>query len=214
MTGVQTCALPIYDDFRHGKPTNHKAFNEATAILTGDSLLNKAYLMISKELSNNNENIAQKLEALKELANATDRMIIGEYVDTEFEGQKISDDYLEYMHKNKTGALICASVRIGAILANATQNDLEKLTEYGECIGLAFQIKDDILDITGDVKELGKPIGNDIEKNKSTFITKYGLEESINKLNQVIDKAISIIEKYENGEFLKELALYIRDRKK
>ena len=202
------------DDFRHGKPTNHKAFNEATAILTGDSLLNKAYLMISKELSNNNENIAQKLEALKELANATDRMIIGEYVDTEFEGQKISDEYLEYMHKNKTGALICASVRIGAILANATQNDLEKLTEYGECIGLAFQIKDDILDITGDVKELGKPIGNDIEKNKSTFITKYGLEESINKLNQVIDKAISIIEKYENGEFLKELALYIRDRKK
>jgi geranylgeranyl diphosphate synthase type II len=202
------------DDFRHGKPTNHKAFNEATAILAGDSLLNKAYLLLGEELLKNPENLELKLRAFNELSTGVDRMIIGEYVDTEFEGQKVSDDYLEYMHKNKTGALIKASIRIGAILAGADEKNLEKLTEYGECIGLAFQIKDDILDVIGDVEELGKPVGNDIEKRKSTFVTKYGLEESIERLNKVTEDAISIIGEYENGEFLKNLAIYIRDRKK
>lgn len=202
------------DDFRHGKPTNHKAFNEATAILAGDSLLNKAYLLLGEEFVKDPENIELKLKAFNELSNGVDRMIIGEYVDTEFEGQKVSDDYLEYMHKNKTGALIKSSIRIGAILAGAKENDLEKLTEYGENIGLAFQIKDDILDVVGDVEELGKPVGNDVEKRKSTFVTKYGLEGSIERLNKVTENAISIINEYENGEFLKNLAIYIRDRKK
>lgn len=203
------------DDFRHGKPTNHKAFNEATAILAGDSLLNKAYLLLGKELENSSEeDLKLRLRAFNELANGVDRMIIGEYVDTEFEGQKVSDDYLEYMHKNKTGALIKSSIRIGAILAGASENDLEKLSQYGECIGLAFQIKDDILDVIGDVEELGKPVGNDIEKHKSTFVTKYGLEESIERLNKVTEDAVSIIGEYEAGNFLKQLAIYIKDRKK
>lgn len=202
------------DDFRHGKPTNHKAFGEATAILAGDSLLNKAYLTLIEEILKDEEDRELKLKSFNELACGVDRMIIGEYVDTEFEGQKISSDYLEYMHKNKTGSLIKASIRIGAILAGASDEDLESLSKYGENIGLAFQIKDDILDIVGDEKILGKPVGNDIEKQKSTFVSKYGLEEANNKLENVTREAVDIIDSYSNGEFLKELALYIKDRKK
>ena len=202
------------DDFRHGKPTNHKAFGEATAILAGDSLLNRAYLNLGLELAKNDIDRDLKIRAFNELSNGVDRMIIGEYVDTEFEGQKISSDYLEYMHKNKTGALIKASIRIGAILAGASEEDLEKLSIYGENIGLAFQIKDDILDIVGDETILGKPVGNDVEKQKSTFVSKYGLEESQRILENVTKEAIDIIENYSNGEFLKELAIYIKDRKK
>ena len=202
------------DDFRHGKPTNHKAFGEATAILAGDSLLNKAYLNLGLELAKSDLDRDLKIRAFNELSNGVDRMIIGEYVDTEFEGQKISSDYLEYMHKNKTGALIKASIRIGAILAGASEDDLEKLSTYGENIGLAFQIKDDILDIVGDESILGKPVGNDVEKQKSTFVSKYGLEKSQKILENVTKEAIDIIEGYSNGEFLKELAIYIKDRKK
>lgn len=202
------------DDFRHGKPTNHKAFNESTAILAGDMLLNKAYIVLGKELYENRNNKEVKLRAFYEFANAVERMIIGEYVDTEFEGQVISGDYLEYMHKNKTGALIKVSIRIGAMLAGASEFDLERLTQYGENIGLAFQIKDDILDIVGDEKVLGKPVGNDVEKQKSTFVSKYGLEEANNILEKVIKEAIEIIDRYPNGAFLRELAIYIKDRKK
>ena len=202
------------DDFRHGKPTNHKAFNEATAILAGDLLLNDAYMNLGKYLLEKDIDTELKIRAFNELSQGVNRMIIGEYVDTEFEGQKISDDYLEYMHKNKTGALIKASIRIGAILAGASEDKLEELTKYGENIGLAFQIKDDILDIVGDEKILGKPVGNDVEKQKSTFVSKYGLEEANNRLESVTKEAVEIIEKYPEGEFLKELAIYIKDRKK
>lgn len=146
------------DDFRHGKPTNHKKWGEATAILAGDALLNKAYIIISKDILEEKDEKMQKrkITAFSELSNAVDRMIAGEYVDTEFEGKEISSDYLEYMHKNKTGALIKATCRIGAILANAREEDLEKITEYAEDIGLAFQIKDDILSEIGDEKILRK----------------------------------------------------------
>lgn len=147
------------DDFRHGKPTNHKKFNEATAILAGDSLLNSAYMLISKDILNEkDENMKNlKLKCFFELTNGVDRMIAGEYVDTEFEGMEISEDYLEYMHKNKTGALIKVAVIIGATLSSkATKEDIEKLTKYAENIGLAFQIKDDILSEIGDEKILRK----------------------------------------------------------
>ena len=118
------------DDYRRGKPTNHKKFNEATAILAGDSLLNYAYNLIINDIINNNDDKNVKLQALKEFSFGIDRMIAGEYVDTEFEGKDISSQYLEYMHENKTGALIKASVRIGAILAGAGLEDVEKLSCY------------------------------------------------------------------------------------
>ncbi len=103
-------------------------------------------------------------------------MIAGEYIDTEYEGKQITDEYLEYIHKNKTGALLKLCVRMGAILANANEKDLEKLTKYAEKIGLAFQIKDDILSEEGNEEILGKPVGNDKELEKCTYVSKYGLQ--------------------------------------
>ena len=201
------------DDFRHGKPTNHKMFNEATAILAGDSLLNNAYLVISENLKNNltQENI----DCFYELSYAVDRMLIGEYVDTEYEGNQALIDELEYMHKNKTGALIRAAVRIGAILAKVNEKDLANLTNYAEKIGLAFQIRDDILSEIGDEKVLGKPVGNDRKRNKCTYVSKYGLEKAEQELEKNIKEAIESLETYgEKAQFLKDLAIYIGKRNK
>ena len=205
------------DDFRHGKLTNHKRFNESTAILAGDGLMNYAYYVISEDLKNTTDvqELKIKINILNELTVAIDRMIAGEQVDTEFEGKPISSDYLEYMHKNKTGALIRLCVRIGAILGGASEEQLEELTYYAEKIGLAFQIKDDILSEEGDENITGKPVGNDREKNKCTYVTKYGLQEAKDILDKIIFEAIEITNKYgEKGEFLKELAIYIKERNK
>lgn len=161
------------DDFRHGKLTNHKKYNEATAILAG------------------------------------------EYVDTEYEGKVVSSEYLEYMNRNKTGALFRASARTGAILANAKEDELEKITKYAEIIGLMFQMKDDILATIGDEKILGKPVGNDKERGKCTYVTKYGLEKAQEMLEELTKEAVNIAETYEEkGELLKELAIYIKIRNK
>lgn len=202
------------DDYRRGKLTNHKKFNEATAILAGDSLLNNAYNIVISNIIEDNNVQNNKLRALQELSNGIDRMIAGEYVDTEYEGKAISSDYLEYMHENKTGALIKASVRIGAILANASEEDICNLSKYAEKIGLAFQIKDDILSEIGDEKEMGKPVGNDKKRGKCTYATKYGLEQSKKMLDDLINDAIEIIDVYNDNEFLKELARYISNRNK
>lgn len=201
------------DDFRHGKPTNHKQFNEATAILAGDSLLNYAYLTISRDMQK--EMLNEKILAFYEISSAVDRMIVGEYVDTEYEGKKALEDELEYMHKNKTGALIRASVRIGAILGSAKEKDLNNLTLFAEKIGLAFQIKDDILSEIGNEKILGKPVGNDKKRNKCTYVSKYGLEKSIEELDKNINESLIILKDYgEEAEFLRKLAIYIKDRNK
>ena len=204
------------DDFRHGKPTNHKQFNEATAILAGDGLLNYAYIVVSEDLKkSNNEELKSKIQVFNEFSNAVDRMIAGEYVDTEYEGKQISDDYLEYIHKNKTGALLRLCVRMGAILAGASDIDLERLTSYSEKIGLAFQIKDDILSEEGDEDVLGKPVGNDKELEKCTYVSKYGLDGAKDILEKITKEAIDEISIYgEKAEFLKQLALYIKDRNK
>lgn len=180
-------------------------------------LLNSAYITISKDIMNTeNEDLRnKKIRCFNEFSKAVDRMIAGEYVDTEFEGKEISSEYLEYMHQNKTGALIKASTRIGAILAGASDEELKKITLYAEKIGLAFQIKDDILAEIGDEKVLGKPVGNDRERNKVTFVTKYGLEKAQEILENTIKDGIKELENYGNrAEFLKELALYIKDRSK
>ena len=204
------------DDFRHGKPTNHKQFNEATAILAGDGLLNYAYIVVSEDLKkSNNEELKSKIQVFNEFSNAVDRMIAGEYVDTEYEGKQISDDYLEYIHKNKTGALLRLCVRMGAILAGASDIDLERLTSYSEKIGLAFQIKDDILSEEGDEDVLGKPVGNDKELEKCTYVSKYRLDGAKDILEKITKEAIEEISIYgEKAEFLKQLALYIKDRNK
>ena len=204
------------DDFRHGKLTNHKKFNEATAILAGDELLNNGYLVISNDLKNSKiEELEDKLKVFAEFSQAVDRMIAGEYIDTEYEGKQISEEYLEYIHKNKTGALLRLCVRMGAILANSTENDLQKLTNYAEKIGLAFQIKDDILSEEGNEEILGKPVGNDKELEKCTYVSKYGLQGAKKILEEITKEAIEELKEYgDRAEFLRELALYIKDRNK
>ena len=205
------------DDFRHGKLTNHKKYNEATAILAGDGLLNQAYIVISKDLKDttNQEELSRKINVFNEFGVAVDRMIAGEYIDTEFEGKPISSEYLEYIHANKTGALLRLCVRMGAILADSSEQELENLTAYAEKIGLAFQIKDDILSEEGNELITGKPVGNDRERNKCTYVTKYGLQEAKDILEKIIKEAIEILEPYgEKAEFLRELAIYIKDRSK
>lgn len=204
------------DDFRHGKPTNHKMFNEATAILAGDSLLNEAYIVISRDLKKSKiQELESKIKVFNEFSLAVDRMIAGEYIDTEYEGKQISNEYLDYIHQNKTGALLRLCVRIGAILADADKTDLERLTNYAEKIGLAFQIKDDILSVEGDENILGKPVGNDEKLEKCTYVSKYGLEESKQILEKITKEAIEEISIYgEKSGFLRQLALYIKDRQK
>lgn len=204
------------DDFRHCKPTNHKQFNEATAILAGDGLLNQAYIVISEHLKKvpNNE-LKNNIQVFNEFTIAVDRMIAGEYIDTEYEGKQILNEFLEYIHQNKTGALLKLCVRMGAILANVNEEDLEKLTKYAEKIGLAFQIKDDILSEEGNEEILGKPVGNDKELEKCTYVSKYGLQGAKEILNKVTKEATDEIEEYgEKAEFLKELASYIKNRNK
>ena len=204
------------DDFRHGKPTNHKQFNEATAILAGDGLLNDAYRVISEDLIHSGtEEIAKKARILNEFSKAVDRMLAGEYMDTEWEGKKITQQELEYIHENKTGALLKLCVRMGAILADCTEIELQGLSNYADKIGLAFQIKDDILSEEGDEKTLGKPVGNDRELGKCTYVSQYGLQGAKDILDKITKEAIGKLERYgDKAEFLKELALYIQNREK
>lgn len=208
------------DDFRHGKPTNHKQFNHPTALLAGDGLLNQAYIVLSDEIlysaeNQYKENFCEKVRAFNEFSKAVDRMIAGEYLDTELEGKQISKEMLEYIHINKTGALLKLCVRMGAILAGASEKDLKKLTKYAENIGLAFQIKDDILSEEGDPKITGKPVGNDKEMGKCTYVSYYGLNGAKKELDKITQEAIEQLKDYgEKAEFLSQLATYIKNRNK
>lgn len=205
------------DDFRHGKPTNHKMYDECTALLAGDALFNYSNVVITDDLRADLDikSISMKIMALNEFVKAKDRMICGEYFDTVSEGQILTLEQLEYMHRNKTGALIKESVRIGALLGGATNQELLVLTNFAENIGLAFQIKDDILSEIGDSKKTGKPVGNDRELNKATYVTKYGLERAQEMLDDVINEAMHSIRVFgDKSEFLLNLALYIKDRER
>lgn len=200
------------DDFRHNKPTNHKMFDESTAILAGDGLLNGAYEVISESLLDKN-NLENKIRAFNEFSKSVFRMIAGEYVDIDCEGKDIPYELLEYMHQNKTGALLKSSVRMGAILAGATESDISKLTEYADKIGLAFQIKDDILSETGDEEVMGKPVGNDKEMKKCSFATVYGIDKSNEVLENLTKEAIEIAKSFESKSvFFEEFALFIKNR--
>lgn len=203
------------DDFRHGKPTNHKKFNHSTALLAGDALFNRAYIVMSNDLIQNRENLENKLKVLNEFSIAVERMIAGEYLDTELEGKKITSEMLQYIHENKTGALLKLSVRMGAILAGADEENLNKISNFAEKIGLAFQIKDDILAEEGDPKIMGKPVGNDKKHEKCTYVSIYGLEGAKNKLEKITNEALEILNIYgDEAKFLRLLAEYIKDRNK
>ena len=204
------------DDVRHGKLTNHKKFNEATAILAGDALFNFAYNVMSEDLMHSQpEELNRKTKILNEFTKVVDRMIAGEYLDTEWEGRKITAEELKYIHENKTSSLLRLSVRMGAILANCTEEELNKVTNYANKIGLAFQIKDDILSEEGDESVLGKPVGNDKKLEKCTYVSQYGLQGAKDILNQITKEAVNELDTFgEKADFLKELAFYIENRNK
>lgn len=204
------------DDFRHGKPTNHKQYDEATAILAGDGLLNGAYMVISNDLLDGDvADLPVKLRVFQEFTHAIDRMAAGEYVDTIDEGKQIDIAELEYIHQNKTGALLKLCVRMGAILAGVDDDKLSKLTAYADKIGLAFQIKDDILSEEGDEKVMGKPVGNDREMGKCTYVSQYGLDKSKEILHTLTSEAIGLLNDFgDEADFLRNLATYIAEREK
>lgn len=202
------------DDLRRGRPTNHKVYGEAMAILAGDALLNYAFeVMLSNSINKKDSN--KYLKAINEIAKSSGvyGMIGGQVVDIESEGKTIDKDKLDFIHMNKTAAIIIGCMRAGAIIGGANDYELENITKYAKNIGLGFQIVDDILDIIGDESKLGKNIGSDLEKNKSTYPSLLGLDESkkiAKDLIQEAKKCISIFE--DKNEFLIGLADYIVDR--
>ncbi|WP_138204486.1 polyprenyl synthetase family protein [Haloimpatiens lingqiaonensis] len=179
------------DDLRRGKPTNHKVFGYAMAVLAGDGLLNEAMNIMFKYILDNKEG----LEACYTISKSAgvEGMIGGQVVDILGEGKKVTEDELTYMHKKKTGELITAPIVAGALLAKAPNEHVEKLKLYGEKLGVAFQIKDDILDVTGDANVLGKNVHSDDKMHKTTFITTYGLEECKIKCEQLTRECIKIL---------------------
>jgi geranylgeranyl diphosphate synthase type II len=200
------------DDFRRNKPTTHKVFGEATAILAGDALLTDAFNIIS----NTNLNPAILVKVINELSygSGPEGMVGGQTVDILFEGKKAGKKTLLYIHKHKTGALIRASVRIGAIVAKASPDKLNALTIYGEKVGLAFQIIDDILDIIGTKEELGKSTGADHARGKNTYPSVYGLKESHRIAESLINESITALKIFKNkAEPLVEIAKYILSRR-
>lgn len=202
------------DDFRRGKPTNHKVYGEAIAILAGDGLLTKAFELLSGHfLKYPNPN---SMEIIYELAKAagTKGMIGGQVVDIQSEGKEIDEITLSYIHNHKTGALLVASLKIGSLIAGGSNETITALTKYGKELGLAFQITDDLLNVLGDPKIIGKPVGSDKERGKGTFPGIYGIERSKELAIEAVNRAVDSIKCFgDKGYYLKELALYIYNRK-
>ncbi len=200
------------DDFRRNQPTTHKVYGEATAILAGDALLTDAFHMISQ--SGAKPKILVNIISELSRASGPEGMVGGQSVDIILEGRKADKKDLYYIHTHKTGALIRASVRIGALLAETTPARLNALTNYGEKIGLAFQVIDDILDVTGTKEELGKSAGADGARGKNTYPSIFGLDKSQSIADGLIHDSLESIKRLNhNAEPLAELAKYILSRR-
>lgn len=165
------------DDFRRGKPSLHKAYNEGLAILAGDFLLTHAFQLLARDENIDNEQKVKLIGLLAEGAGG-EGMIAGQVLDIEAQGKAVNIDFLQAIHRKKTGALIAVSVEFGAILAKGTENDLHALRQFGKEIGLAFQIADDIIDVTNSEEKHGKKISSDVANKKITYVSLLGLEEA------------------------------------
>jgi geranylgeranyl diphosphate synthase type II len=204
------------DDFRRGKPTNHKVFGEAVAILAGDALLTYAFELLSDARFTSGMEPAANLAVIKEIAYAAGSMgmVGGQVVDIESEGKDVDFATLEYIHTHKTGALIKASVRIGALAAGAGPRELDALSRYGAEAGLAFQVADDILDIVGKQEEIGKDVGSDVERGKKTYPALLGLDESMRRARELSESAVAALDIFgPSADPLREIARYIVSRK-
>lgn len=188
------------DDFRRGVPTSHKVFGEATAILAGDCLLTTAFSVLS-DASRFTADPARLLRVLHEIAEASaDKgMVGGQQADIESEGKEVDLPTLEFIHIRKTGALIVASVRAGAILGGGSEAELKSLTDYAKHLGLAFQITDDILDVTGTRQSMGKETGKDHVRGKATYPALLGLAESRERAGELIDRALASLTDFGPG---------------
>jgi geranylgeranyl diphosphate synthase type II len=203
------------DDYRRGKPTTHKVFGEAMAILAGDALLTEAFRLMSTQGLGGEVDPRVAIEAIGEISRASGSagMIAGQVVDMESEGKTVELPILEFIHTHKTGSLILTCVRVGGRLAGARDIEMDALTRYGKAIGLAFQITDDILDVEGSVASMGRPPGVDRARNKVTYPALLGLEESKRRFKELIGKAIEAVDLFgDRGEPLREIARYIGSR--
>ena len=203
------------DDMRRGMPSCHKRFGEEYALLAGDGLLTRAFGIIAEsEIAKKSPTIAVKAVAELSLLAGANGMIGGQVVDLRNEDKPCSLDVLQTMDSLKTGALIKCSALLGVLAAGGTQRELDAAVTYAENLGHAFQIIDDILDVIGDEKELGKPIGSDAQSNKSTYVSILGIDKSKEYADELTNKAIDSLEIFGGeGEFLKCLALSLISRK-
>jgi geranylgeranyl diphosphate synthase type II len=204
------------DDFRRGKPTNHKVFGEAVAILAGDALLTLAFELLSDTRFTAGLDPVANLAIIKEIACAAGSMgmVGGQVVDIESEGKEVDFAALEYIHTHKTGALIKASVKVGALAAGANPRELDALSRYGSEAGLAFQVADDILDIVGTQEEIGKDVGSDVERGKKTYPALLGLDESRRRAGELSESAVRALDVFgPDADPLREIARYIVSRK-
>lgn len=201
------------DDFRRGKPSCHKAFGEAMAILAGDALSVLPFEIIADDEKLTS---AQKVKIISCLAKAVGKagMIGGQVIDMENEKRNdVDESNLRNMYRNKTGQLIAVSCVMGAICAGADEKQLEAAAGYAFKLGLAFQIIDDILDVTSTAEVLGKPIGSDAEENKTTYVTLYGVEKAMEIADKITSEAMEYLEVFENNSFLRQLTDMLLKRK-
>lgn len=200
------------DDFRRGKPSCHKEYSEATALLAGDALLTHAFEIISScDLSDDKKTAAVSLLAQNSGACG---MIGGQVIDLIFEDGEPSIRDLLSVYKLKTGALISAACLLGCISAGATEAQLRAASKFAYALGIAFQIQDDILDMTGDQETLGKPVGSDEENNKTTYAKIKGIEKAKEDVKKLTASAVSQLDNFENSDFIKLLALSLINREK
>lgn len=208
--------LPCIDDdeLRRGRPTNHVVFGESTALLAGDGLLMDAYGLIAKNSLVSAEMNVQAVSVLSDCT-GTHGLVGGEYIDVMGEETPLNLESLRKMDAYKTGALIKASAYLGALAAGVSLDDerMADVSVYAENIGLAFQIVDDVLDVIGNAEELGKNPGADAKENKSTYLKFYSLDEATKYAKELTRDAVNAISKYENSEFLRNLAVYLTDRR-
>lgn len=198
------------DDYRRGKPSCHKAYGEATALLAGDALENLAFGIIADAVIPD----SVKVRLVQTLAKAVgvNGMIGGQVIDTEYEDKNIPEEMLLRMYSMKTSALLKAACLMGCICAEADEEKMTAAIKYAENLGLAFQIIDDILDITGNEQQLGKPIGSDAANGKITYASLNGLEKSNSYAAKLTENALDSLSAFENTEFLNELTLYLLKR--
>jgi geranylgeranyl diphosphate synthase type II len=203
------------DDLRRGKPTNHVIFGEAVAILAGDGLLTEAFRVMAEGALQNGHNRTVALRAVREIAAAAGAagMVGGQVADLEGEHKKPTRTLVEYIHRRKTAALIRAAVRVGALVGGAKATQFDRLDHYGEAVGLAFQVADDILDVEGGTDKTGKRAGRDAELQKVTYPAAVGMEKAKQRARELLDDALRALTVFgPSAEPLRQIAMLIVQR--